>query len=97
MDGHGSRVERPEILIHKVGRKIAELRRKAGLTQEELAEKLGVGWRYVSRAERGENLSLLTMAKIANALGVRVKALLNEPRTIAIKQGRPKQKRPERR
>jgi len=30
-----------EVLIHK----IAELRRKAELTQEEPAEKLGVGWR----------------------------------------------------
>jgi len=86
-------VENPDALVHKVGRKIAELRRKAGLTQEELAEKLGVGWRYVSRAERGENLTLQTMVKIANALGVRVKALLNEPRNVAIKTGRPRKRR----
>lgn len=86
-------MENPDVLVHKVGRKIAELRRKAGLTQEELAEKLGVGWRYVSRAERGENLTLQTMVKIANALEIRVKALLNEPRDVRIKQGRPKTKR----
>ncbi len=66
-------MEDPEILVRKVGRRIAELRRKAGLTQEALAEELGVGWRYVSRAERGENLTLQTMAKIANVFGVRVK------------------------
>lgn len=86
-------MENPDVLVHKVGRKIAELRRKAGLTQEELAEKLGVGWRYVSRAERGENLTLQTMVKIANALGVRVKTLLNEPRNVEIKTGRPKKRR----
>jgi DNA-binding transcriptional regulator YiaG len=77
-----------------VGRRIHELRRKVGLTQEELAVSLRVGWRYVSRAERGEeNLTLETLARVANALGVRVKSLLNEPRTLEIKAGRPKLKR----
>jgi transcriptional regulator with XRE-family HTH domain len=86
-------VEDPELLLRKIGRRIAELRRKAGFTQEELAEQLGVGWRYVSRAERGENLTLQTMAKIANVFGVRVKSLLNEPRSVEIKAGRPKHRR----
>ncbi len=85
-------MEDPEILVQKVGRRIAELRKQAGLTQEELAERLGVGWRYLSRAERGENLTLRTMAKIANVLGVEVKSLLNKPRTLAVKPGRPKRK-----
>jgi ribosome-binding protein aMBF1 (putative translation factor) len=42
-------VGKPERLVADVGLKIAELRRKAGLTQEELAAKLGVTARYVAR------------------------------------------------
>lgn len=88
-------MEDPKLLKKKIGRRIHELRRKAGFTQEELAVELGVGWRYVSRAERGqENLTLETMAKIATVLGVRVKSLLNEPRTLESKAGRPKKRTP---
>ena len=86
-------MEDPEKLIRRVGRRIAELRREAGLTQEELAETLGVGWRYISRTERGaENLTLETMAKLADALGVRARMLLEEPSPQArqVRRGRPK-------
>jgi transcriptional regulator with XRE-family HTH domain len=85
-------VEDPEFLVRRVGRRIAELRQRAGLTQEELAEQLGVGWRYLSRAERGENLTLRTLAKIANVFGVEAKSLLNKPRNMSVKPGRPKKK-----
>jgi transcriptional regulator with XRE-family HTH domain len=86
-------VEDPEVLVLKVGRRIAELRQLAGLTQEELAEQLGVGWRYLSRAERGENLTLRTMAKIANVFGVEVRSLLKKPRSMNVsKPGRPKKR-----
>lgn len=86
-------MEDPKVLVRKVGRRIAELRKQAGLTQEELAERMGLGWRYISRAERGENLTLFTMAKIANVFEVRVKSLLNEPKSLEVKSGRPKKRR----
>ncbi len=40
----------------KTGKFIAELRRKAGLTQQQLGEKLGVTNKTVSRWENGGSL-----------------------------------------
>lgn len=37
----------------KIGKLIAKLRRKKGLTQQELADKFGIGYRAVSKWERG--------------------------------------------
>lgn len=85
-------MENPKTLKRLVGRRIAQLRRAKGLTQEEVAELLDVGSRYVSRAERGnENLTLESLAKIANVLGVRVRGLLTPPSKAAtkVRPGRP--------
>lgn len=65
----------------KTGRLIAELRKEAGLTQEELGGRLGVSQRSVSRWETGKNmpdLSLLT--PLADTLGVSVTELLQGER-----------------
>ena len=40
----------------KIGKLIADLRRKQGLTQEQLGEKVGVGFRSVSKWECGKTL-----------------------------------------
>lgn len=65
--------EDPEQLIKHVGRRIAELREGAGLTQTELATRLGISPANLHRMERGDqNLTLRTMARVANALEVRV-------------------------
>ena len=64
-----------------IGRFIAELRKDKKLTQEQLAEKLGVNNRTVSRWENGHcmpDLSLLSI--IADELGVGVSELLNGKR-----------------
>ena len=41
---------------NKIGKLIADLRRKQGLTQEQLGEKVGVGFRSVSKWECGKTL-----------------------------------------
>lgn len=83
--------EDPDRLVRDVGRRIAELRQAAGLTQEAFAEALGTSVQYASRVERGENLSLHTLAKIANVLCVQVLDLLEPPApgARAVKRGRP--------
>jgi transcriptional regulator with XRE-family HTH domain len=64
-----------------VGRRIAELRQKADLTQDELAEILDHSVKYQQRLERGdENLSLEKLTEIANGLGARVIDLHKKPR-----------------
>jgi transcriptional regulator with XRE-family HTH domain len=73
------RPETPERLVQRVGERIAELRRAAGMTQEAFAESLDVTVQYISRIEVGENLTLTTLAKIARALGVTVIDLLQPP------------------
>lgn len=54
-----------------VGRNAARLRREAGLTQEQLAEKCGLSQQYLSGLERGRrNPTIVTIYELANALGV---------------------------
>ncbi len=60
-----------------VGERIAELRKKAGFTQKEMAKKLNVSDKSVSRWERDENLPDLYMAHdIARLFGISVDELI---------------------
>lgn len=54
----------------KVISQIIELREKLGLTQTELAKRIGVSQPFIARIENDEasNLSLKTLIKIVNAL-----------------------------
>jgi transcriptional regulator with XRE-family HTH domain len=86
----------PDELMRAVGRRIAQLRGRAGRTQEEFAVALGVSARWVRRVEEeGQNLTLLTLAKLANTLDVNVAALLREPSANAKMPGpgRPRKRR----
>ena len=49
--------------------RLAELRRETGLTQEQLAERLGVSQENVSRLERAEDTQLSTIRRYIEALG----------------------------
>lgn len=60
----------PDAFIEQVARRIGEVRRAKGLTQEELAVALGIAVRNVQRIESGKNLTLHTLARVAYALGV---------------------------
>jgi transcriptional regulator with XRE-family HTH domain len=84
----------PEEVARKIGQRIAELRRDAGLTQAKLAERLGVSVERVSRIEREGNLTVYTIVLVANALGVPAAALWAEPKSVAPnktqRQGRPR-------
>ena len=54
----------------RVGQNICRLRTKKALTQEQLAEKAGLHWTYISGVERGRyNVSLDTLETLASALG----------------------------
>ena len=53
------------------GRRLRELRKERGLSQEELAFRAGLHRTYVSSAERGErNVALINIERLARALGV---------------------------
>lgn len=54
-----------------IGRRMKELRKRKGLSQEELAERADTSPNYVSRMERGtENPTLDMLIKLEIALGV---------------------------
>jgi ribosome-binding protein aMBF1 (putative translation factor) len=79
---HGPPVRRldPNQVTESVGRRVAELRRHRGLTQEELAVELGSTFQWVSQVESGSrNMTIHTLVKVANALGVVPTALFETP------------------
>jgi transcriptional regulator with XRE-family HTH domain len=59
----------PELVAF--GRRLCQLRKAAGLTQEALAHAAGLHWTYVGQIERGErNLSYKNLLKLARGLGL---------------------------
>lgn len=62
-----------------VGRNIRRLRRERGLSQEDLADEIGVHRTYMGGVERGErNLTLRSLERLAGRLGVSPLSLLEE-------------------
>lgn len=62
----------------KIGNLIADLRKKKGLTQQELGDKVGVGFRAVSKWERGITLPDITIInEISKILGITSDELLS--------------------
>ncbi|MBU2524721.1 helix-turn-helix domain-containing protein [Patescibacteria group bacterium] len=61
----------------KFGKKIREIRKLNGLSQEQLAVKSGLHRTYISDIEQGgRNVSLKNIEKLAEALGVNIQKLL---------------------
>lgn len=62
--------------VRLLGLRIRELRRQAGLTQSDLAEKASLSLNFIGTVERGRNVpSLMTLFRIARSLGVSVSDL----------------------
>ncbi len=65
--------------IKNFGKRLVEMRRTKGMTQNELAEKLSITPQAISKWERGEGLPDVTLfPEIASALSVSVGALFGE-------------------
>jgi ribosome-binding protein aMBF1 (putative translation factor) len=69
----------------RLAHRITELREKSGLTQAQLAEKVGTTQAGISRLEdpNYRNYSLKTLEKVATALGARLKVELEEKQRAA--------------
>jgi len=74
--------------IHKaLGDRLRALRKERELTQQELADQAGMNGRYYAMVERGQkNVSLETMKKIADGLGVDVCELFRFPKTRELSE-----------
>ena len=61
-----------------LGARIKELRKRAGLSQDQLAEKVGVESKYLSRIEVGKrDPSLDVLGRIADSLQVEMKEIFD--------------------
>lgn len=62
----------------ELGARIRALRKRHGLTQEEMEEKCDLHWTYIGGLERGErNPTLTTMQRVAAGLGVGLNQLID--------------------
>ena len=68
---------------------LAALRKRVGLSQEDLARQSGVGVATISRIERGANAYYDTIDKLARALKISRRRLLSEPPSIHSSQEQP--------
>ena len=74
-------MENREILV-KFGQRVREIRKGKNLSQEDLSFKADLHRTYIGMIERAEkNITLINIEKIANALNVNIKELLNEQET----------------
>lgn len=66
----------------EIGKKIKTMRKQKGLTQKELAQKLGVSQQMINQYENNSsNLTFETLQKIATALDVSINELIDESGT----------------
>ncbi len=66
-----------EHLKYQIGSNIAQVRKKCGMTQAELGEKIGFSDKAVSKWERAESVpDVLTLVELSRVFGVTVDALV---------------------
>lgn len=71
--------QKPDLKLRKqFGEKVRVMRKKLGLSQEELGFKANIHRTYIGAVERGEqNISLDNIGRLAKYLGINVKDLLD--------------------
>lgn len=70
----------PDVFV-RFGARLREVREKAGISQEKLAELAGLHRTYVSSVERGKrNISLQNIERLAEALETTMAALMPDPK-----------------
>lgn len=71
--------DRPDAAVRRVAKRIAEVRRAKGITQDEMAERLRCATKNYQRIEYGQNVTIKMLTRIANLLGVTVTDLVPPP------------------
>lgn len=71
-------VEVDNMSLNGLGSRIRKLRQDRNITQEQLAEMVDISVNFMSLIENGRNMSVETLVKIANSLGVTVDCLLSD-------------------
>ncbi|WP_280444487.1 helix-turn-helix domain-containing protein [Nocardia brasiliensis] len=66
-------VGKEELLAEMIGHRLAEIRRSRGLTQQQIAARMGVTKGRISQIERGQIAGYELLARYAVALGGRLR------------------------
>lgn len=67
----------------KFGQNIKQIRKRMNMSQKELATKMEISQSYLSDIENGrKNLSIKTVKKLADSLGLSVNDLFNDDTTF---------------
>lgn len=75
-----------ESILKLIGKRIRDLRKERGLSQEQLGELANLNYTYIGGVERAEtNISVLNLTKIAQALNVGVYELFSYTRVSQTK------------
>lgn len=77
----------PDKTAEQIGRRIAELRQGKGWSQQELADKLRTTFQWVSQLEAGQNLTVHSLVKVANAFKLPLEELLIAPNPANKRKG----------
>ena len=78
-----------EMLKDRIGSNIALQRKRCGLTQAGLAERLNYSDKAVSKWERGESMpDVLTLIQLAEQFGISVNELLEDPNQLPGNPGK---------
>ncbi|MBN1384498.1 MAG: helix-turn-helix transcriptional regulator [Elusimicrobia bacterium] len=73
-------------LYTAIGKKVREIRKRRGLTLEELAEKIGRNWSFLSQIERGKGIpSLETLFLICDVLEISIADLFQKSKLPSYK------------
>lgn len=76
MGSHKADKERTDF-NKRVGARLAELRRKEGMTQEQLSEASGISTKYIGHIEQGrKGMTLYVAQKVADGLGIEIGELI---------------------
>lgn len=71
----------------EIGRRIKKIRVERGLTQKEIASKVGIDFTYIGKIERGEQLpSLKILTKIGDALSIPVNYFFQDEAAATINE-----------
>lgn len=68
--------------LENIGSIIRNERLRKGLTQEELGERVGVGKAQISKIESGKGLTIKTVIKVLDSLGMSASIVLQNAQTI---------------
>lgn len=77
--------------LRSLGLRLRELRRHQGMTQEEMAERVGMLTPNYARIEQGRvNVTVDTLVRLANALASSLVSLFGTPQMLDVPRGRPR-------